>query len=226
MIKKYLIKFMLFMAFDFIVISISQEEEPLKCLFLVCFPYNENTGDLRLTYFSLNICSCLIFISAIIQSIDEQFLMNDYILTRTNRKRALKATMYKTMNDVFILLTLKGISNLLFGNLDGTLNFYYWLNVVLSIILTLLIWIFLCYILFQKQMPMKNSYCLILFLIVLSQCFVDKIPVLSLFIFGSKTFLTSPILCIVFKFVVVMCLYVLNVVLFGKYEHTRKTIEI
>lgn len=224
--KKYLAKLILFMILDFIVVTMSQDLEPLSCLFLVCFPYNKNTGDLRLTYFTLNICCCLIFVSTIIQSIDEQFLMNDYILTRSNRRRALKAMIFKTIKDVFILLALRGISNLLFGNLDKTLNIYNLLSVVLSIILTLLIWIFLCYLLFQKQISLKSSYCLILFLIVISQYFVDKVPALSLFVFGSKIFLNSPILCLAFKLTTVICLYILNLSLFRKYEHVRKPIEV
>ncbi len=226
MIKRYFTKFMLFLSVSFTAAAIGNTQEPLNCLFSVCFPYHKETGNVLFSYFSLNICLCLIFVSSIIQSVDEQFMLSNYILTRTNRKRALNIMILRTASIILILTAIKLVADLLFGNLNKTLDLYYLFCVVISIVLTLLIWMLLCYLLTQKRISIRNCYCLVMLLIVLSQFIVNKLPVLTLFVFGSESLSKESAIWLICKALVVICLYILNLLSFKKYEHLKRFTEV
>lgn len=217
-IKRPIVYLCLFSIINLSIIGFSHKE-PFYSLLSIVYPYDEIIKKYNIIHLTLNICICLIFVSSIIQNTHMQYILNNYILTRTNRKRAFYTSFFHVLKSIIVVFSVKFISDILFSQLNGLNNILNVISAESSTVLTLVMWILVCFILFQLHISMRLIYFAIICVAVISQYLSAYSSVFSLFVFGSPAIKANPIIWLMLKTVLIILLLVLNLMISNRYEY-------
>lgn len=153
----------------------------IACIYLVQQSFSYSFG-----------CICLVFISLIIQTEHQQNLISNYLLTRTDRRKNFHIMFFHTIRSVSFVLFIKIISDILFSQISGFDNIKDAFLVEISSLLTVSIWMLICYILMHVHIEIKWIYYLIISTVFISQYLSAYISIFSLLIFGSPDIKNNP----------------------------------
>lgn len=217
-IKRPIVYLCLFSIINLSIIGFSHKE-PFYSLLAVVYPYDEVVGKYNIIYLTLNICICLIFVSSIIQNTHKQYILSNYILTRTTRKRAFCNGLFHVLKSIAVVFSVKLISDILFSQPNGLNNILNVISAESSMALTLVMWSLVCFILFQLHISMRLIYFAIICMAVISQYLSAYLSVFSLFVFGSPAIKENPIIWLMLKTVLIILLLALNLIVSNRYEH-------
>lgn len=170
----------------------------------ILIPFHRLTFELEIDKFLLNISLILMMMTNIMQQVDKQWLMIDYILSRTSPTK----TMIKLTLNIYIKL----IGWMLIPIASGSLG------LTLSTWVTLLIWCEMFMILRFKHVNSKTIYFSLLVLMIVAQSLVTFMPSLTIFALGSVALLQQPYFWIGMKIVLWVLLIGSKLQLIKKYE--------
>ena len=217
-IKKVIIYLCLFSIINISVLGFSHKE-PFYSLLSIVYPYNEIIKKYNIVHFTLNICIYLIFVSSIIQNTHMQYLLNNYILTRTNKKKAFCTSFFYVLKNIMVVVSSKFMSDILFSQMNGFNVFFNVISIEISTVLTLVLWILICFVLFQLHVSMRWIYFSIISVAVISQYLSAYLSYFSLVVYGSPAIKAHPIFWFVSKMLLIILLLVLNLMISNRYEY-------
>ena len=207
----------MFSAINLSVIGISRQEA-FSSLLSVVYPYNESTQNYNFFLLILNVCVGLIFITVIIKTADEQMLMNNYILVRTSRKKAICIVIFRTLKAFAWVYVVKILTDLLFSQMNKTENLLKAVIAELSIFLTIIIWTLCVYAFLQNHIDAKWVYFIVICSAIVLQYFSAYVPFFTLFVFGSPSMRNLSALWLLLKFVLSLMLFFVNIIKAENYE--------
>lgn len=216
-VKKFIGYISLFSIISLSVIGVSRQKA-FYSLLSVVYPYNETSQSYNLVLFALNICVGLIFLSTIIKNADEQMSMNNYILARTSRETALCIGIFRNLKAFGLVFVIKVLADLLFSQMNKTENLSKAVIAEISVFLTLMIWALSVYIMLQKYISVKWTYFIVICSVIVFQYVSARLPAFTLFVFGSPSMKTSPVLWLLLKLGLILILFFVNIMISKKYE--------
>ncbi len=209
--------FILFLLINVAVIGVNSNP-PFHAMESILIPNNDITGTVNFYHFLLNICVCLIFISAVIRMTDEQFQLNSYILTRTTEKKAFMLHIIRVGKELTILVFLKLTADICLGQIKGFENFDKFLPLALTTLITVYLWIVIVYLLKLLRISTKFTYFIMAGSIVLAQYLSTFVPVLTVLVIASSSYLKHVLYWLALKVLLLVCIIYINLVFCKKYE--------
>ena len=216
--KRKVMYLALFTAINLAVTGVFRTEA-FYAMLKIASPFDESRGGYSFGVLALCITVCIIFICALIQEIAEQFCIGNYMLTRTTRENVLRHLLKRSIGNTLTVFLCKMIADILFSQMDGMTNVSRAIVIALSTLVTLFIWNFLIYLLFQIHMKEKWTYFIMVLGAILMQYTSAYVPICSIFVFGTPAILKAPVFWIGAKGLCVVVLLMINFKTFNKYEH-------
>jgi len=216
--KRKIMFFVLFCAINLAVTGVLRTDAFYAMLSVVS-PFDESRGGYNFGLLALCITVSIIFICALIQEITEQFSVGNYLLTRTTRNQGYRYLLKRSIRNTITVFFCKMIADVVFSHMDGIKNVTNAIVAAISTLLTLFIWNFVIYLLFQMHMKEKWVYFIMVLGVILMQYTSAYLPFCSVFVFGSPAIFETPMLWICVKAVCAALLLEINFKTYNKYEH-------
>lgn len=216
--KRKITFFVLFSAINLAVTGVFRTDA-FYAMIKVASPFDVSRGVYSFGLLALCITASIIFISALIQEVTEQFSVANYMLTRTTRSQVYRQLLKCSIRNTLVVFLCKMIADVVFSQMDGMKNVTNAIVVALSTLVTLFIWNLVIYLLFQMHIKEKWVYFIMVLGVILLQYTSAYLPICSIFVFGSPAIFEAPIFWICVKAVCVVLLLTINFKTYNKYEH-------
>lgn len=214
--KKSGILLAIFVILNFCVIGANGDYQAFYCLEQVLIPFID--GKINILYLILNYIVVLIFVLEIVKNLNNLFELYPYILARNSKKNISKIYIKRNIKIIFQVIIIKGISDILMGQLVGLNRFDIFIKLYISMFLTFIVWslfILIQYLFLQNQ---KKVLFLSLVTLFLCQYLAITYQPFLIFAIAGQGIYNSYYVIIIFKVLVLMMLIYITFYLFKKIE--------
>lgn len=193
------------MSFSFLNLSIIgvRKMPPFYAVETILIPFDYQTHKINYYCFMLNIILTLLFVSEIVKLVDEQFQMQDFLFTRTVKKKAILRSLLMVNRKIILLFLLKFMIDILFSQANKMINFDRFLWLSASTIMNVILWVLFAYLLRLKAVPVKMIIMILMVSNMILLLLSDKIRLISVFIISSSHFFTNPVLFLSAKIIII-----------------------
>jgi hypothetical protein len=160
----------------------------------------------------------MVFIILSIEGISNQFHLVKYVLVRSSKNSVMWHYLKDIIKYIGEILLLKVFSDAIFFQINGIENILVFLKILVSYIVTLMIWICLIYCLFILHCRTEIISFVMIATMIISQYCSQKEFVFSLLSIGSPFLFLDFELVISLKILMLTLLLSIQILLFKKYE--------
>lgn len=192
--------------------------ESLYAIKNILIPFNYETNQVIFINLIINYSFIITFIMNIVKSLGSLFEIQVFICQRAKREKAYIIFLKYTLKSILILLFIKFVIDLLLGGITSIIDFKILLEFYVLQLLTILIWIFIIFILFLYNINEKKISFMMIAVIFISQYLSFKLPLLNVLVIASKDTLSNFNFIVFMKVIIIICLILLSYYKFKKYE--------
>lgn len=192
--------------------------ESLYAIKNILIPFNYETNQVIFINLIINYSFIITFIMNIVKSLGSLFEIQVFICQRAKREKAYIIFLKYTLKSILILLFIKFVIDLLLGGITSIIDFKILLEFYVLQLLTILIWIFIIFILFLYNINEKKISFMMIAVIFISQYLSFKLPLLNVLVIASKDTLSNFNFIVCMKVIIIICLILLSYYKFKKYE--------
>ncbi len=210
------------LCFYFILINITCFDDtsttPFLTLVKITVPYDFENEKIKLNTFILISSIVMVFVILSIERISNQFHLGKYVFIRSSKTSVMWHYLKDIIKYIGKILLLKVFSDAIFFQINGIENILVFFKILVSYIVTLMIWICLIYCLFLFHCRTEIISFVMITVMIISQYYSQKEFIFSLLSIGSPFLFSDFELVIGFKFLMLIFLLSMQILLFKKYE--------
>lgn len=210
------------LCFYFILINLTCFDDtnttPFLTLLKTTVPYDFENEKIKLNAFILISSIIMVFVVLSVERISNQFYLGKYVFIRSSKMSVMWYYFKDIIKYMGKIMLLKVFSDAIFFQINGIQNISVLLKILLSYIVTLIMWIFLIYCLFLCHYRTEIISFVMITVMIVSQYYSQKEFVFSLLSIGSPFLFSDFELIIGLKLLLLAFLLSMQILLFKKYE--------
>ena len=184
----------------------------------ILIPYDYETNKIIFINLVINYSFIITFIMNIIKNFSNLFNIQVFIHQRATRKKAYLIFLKYIIKSMIILLLIKFFIDICLNRMTSFIDLELLLKFYLLQLLTILIWMFVIFILYLYAISEKKISFLMITVVFICQYLSFRLSVFNVLVIASKDTLSNFEFVVATKIVVLIVLAVLSYLKFKKYE--------
>lgn len=179
--------------------------------------HDKNSGKIAPFLLLLNLSISVIYIFTVMNSVSQCFLLRNYIITRSSKRRFISLTMFEVAKSIIILTSIKTAVSFTFSISETPYPFMWLLFLFFSYAVTFLVWGSIIIFLMLRHIPTKFIYFSVIASVLILQL-LSRNRIVSLFVAVSVHYKQDYLYIAIGKAVILLLLLAVIVKTSQKYE--------